>query len=322
MPPDNLLRLLDHDDGEVQQLGASILESLTGLERWPLTAWLRLLDTRNPEALSTICDVMAKYVSADRLDTQQCVTLACAAATPVARLGLSFLKSLPIANQPEAQAREDVQAIVGLAAARCTAIGREIAAFALGILGAAETYSVDRVSPFFDSLNLEVRAGAWMWLTPERPAYNDPALWSRLLETPFDDIRLRLVDVLEIRGRSNGTNGRQKHSKSEGNGKAIPPALKAGDLTPVWTAVLLGIHRGGRHKLKALRQIAQALADQPDRAEELLPVLKVAARSVRPTEMRAGLAAMVTAVERRPELMTALKQYLPELEIAPQEAAR
>ena len=94
-------------------------------------------------------------------------------------------------------------------------------------------------------------AGPWEWLTPASPGYDDAALWSRLLETPYDDVRLRLVEELNKRTR-----------KTEG-----PTALKRQDLSMVWTTVLLGVHRGGRAKLKALRQISEAIAEHPDRAE-------------------------------------------------------
>ncbi len=46
-----------------------------------------------------------------------------------------------------------------------------------------------------------------------------------------------------------------------------------------------------------------------------MPVLGVAIRSVRPPEARHGLAAVVTAVERIPELARDVGQYLPELQL-------
>src|SRR5690242_12830918 len=112
---------------------------------------------------------------------------------------------------------------------------------------------MEDVSPFFDSLNAQVRRGAWDWLTLQSPGYDDAELWSRLLETPYDDLRLRLV--AELNKRTRHTDG--------------PPALRRQDLSTVWTTVLLGVHRGGRAKLTALRQISRAIAEQPDRAERL-----------------------------------------------------
>jgi hypothetical protein len=292
---EQLLALLDHASEEVQQFAAGLLETLTGLDSWPISTWLRLLETRAVTALATMCDAMRQRVRPERLSLEQCVTLACARATPVARLGLSWLRDRPVTGQ------EDRTTIGRLAEVQCEAVGAEAATYSLSILGTSPTYRTEAVSPFFDSLNPQVRRGAWEWLTPQTQAYGDAALWSRLLETPYDDLRLRLVEELHRRTRQN----------------AGPPALERHDLSMVWTTVLLGVHRGGRAKLTALRQISQAIAAEPDRAERLVPVLAVAIRSVRPPEARAGLSAILSAVAARPELETTLAQCIPELQLTP-----
>jgi len=225
------------------------------------------------------------------------VELACARATPVARMGLSWLAARPIVQDAERAV------LARLAALQCDAVGVEAAQFALGVLGVPPHYQTDAVSPFFDSLNAEVRRGAWTWLRPDSPGYDDAALWSRLLETPYEDVRLRLVNALTARTRES----------------KVSTALKTRDLSQVWTSVLLGVHRGGRTKLIALRQISQAIAAEPDRAERLIPVLTVAIRSVRPPEARAGLSAILSAVAVRPELEALLASHLPELRLLPAE---
>jgi hypothetical protein len=289
-----LLALLDHDDDEVQQFGAGLLATLPGADSWPITTWLQLLQTRSVTALATICAAMNERVAPGRLTLEQCVALACARATPVARLGLSWLRGRPVTGS------EDRATIARLAEAQCEAVGTEIAEYALSILGRAQAYRMEDVCPFFDSLSAPVRRGAWDWLTPASPGYDDAALWSRMLETPYDDVRLRLVEELNKRTRD-----------SDG-----PRALKRQDLEMVWTTVLLGVHRGGRPKLKALRQISEAISSEPDRAERLLPVLAVAIRSVRPPEARAGLSAILSAVAARPELEPLLERWIPELRLA------
>ena len=70
------------------------------------------------------------------------------------------------------------------------------------------------------------------------------------------------------------------------------------------------------------RQISDALRNHPENAELLLPVLAVAIRSVRSPEARAGLAAVVAAVEARPELESLIGRVLPELELMPGGAAK
>jgi hypothetical protein len=289
----HLLTLLDHANDEVQQFGASLLETLSGVDSWPITTWLKLLETRSVTALATICEAMNRRVTPERLSLEQCVALACARATPVARLGLSWLSSRPVTG---AQDRAPISRLAGV---QCEAVGAEATRYALSILGSPRAYSMEDVSPFFDSLNAQVRRGAWDWLTPLSPGYDDAALWSRLLESPYDDVRLRLVEELSKRTRES----------------AGPTALIRQDLSTVWTTVLLGVHRGGRAKLKALRQISAAIAEHPDRAERLVPVLAVAIRSVRLPESRAGLSAILSAVSARPDLEPTLTRCIPELRL-------
>jgi hypothetical protein len=169
------------------------------------------------------------------------------------------------------------------------------------MLGRPDVYQTTHVMPFFDARNAEVRRGAWTWLVPDSAGYEDPALWSGLVESPYDDVKLRLIDELNRR-------------TLEQSGTAL---LKPDDLAPVWTAVLLNVHRGNRAKLKALRQISEAIAARPEQAERLVPVLAVAIRSVRPPEVRAGLSAILSAVAVRPELEATLAQWIPELRLTP-----
>jgi hypothetical protein len=180
---------------------------------------------------------------------------------------------------------------------RCEAIGYEAAAWALPLVGADGVYDRDLVTRFFDSLCPTVRAGAWEWLQESTPGWDDPVLWARLLETPFDDLRLRLIDRLESRSKF--------------------PRPSADELGSVWCTVLAGVHRGGRQKPKAVRQVARAIEDDPGRADDLLPVLALATRSIRAPEMREALAAVVSLVESRPDLREAVEREFPELKFVP-----
>ena len=289
---DQLLELLDHHDGDVQQFGASLLDSLSGIDLWTVSTWLRLLETRNLNALAVICNAMTSRVRSDRLTTEQCVELACARVTPIAKMGLSWLCERTIGVN-------ELPTLGRLAVAQCEAVGAEIANYAFERIGTKAAYQTDVAVNFFDSLNPEVRRGAWQWLTPDSPGYQDADLWSRLFESPDDETRIRLVESL--RQRADGLVG--------------PRALARRDLSPLWTSVLLGVHRGGRAKIQALRQISQAIAERPERAESLLPVLAVAIRSVRPAEARVGLSAILSAVAKRPEIEPLLAKGLPELRL-------
>jgi hypothetical protein len=186
-----------------------------------------------------------------------------------------------------------------LARAACEAVGEDLALFGLSVVASADAYRTESAIPFFDSLNPAVRRGAFAWLTPASPGYHDPALWSRLTETPYDDIRIRLVHALDERVKESQRFAAASHA----------------EMHAVWTAVLLNVHRGNRAKLRALRQISHAIAAHPDGAEALLPVFAVAIRSVRPAEARAGLSAVLAAVAIRPELEPLLARHVPELKL-------
>lgn len=287
---EDLLALLDHADEAVQQFGAGLFDAREDNARLPMDTWLRLLGTRNLTALVTLCAAFERHVSGERLSLAQGVALATAKPVPVARLGFKLLRARAITPA-------ELPALGALADARCEAVAAELATWALGLVGAKEYYSLEAVSRFFDSVHAPTREAAWAWLIAGSTGYDDAVLWSRLAETPFDDLKLKLVDHLALRLET--------------------PALSADQLSPVWCAVLLGVHRGGRQKLKAVREIAEAIAKEPESAGRLLPVLAVAVRSVRGPEMRAGLASVMSLLARRPELAEAVRARLPELVFQP-----
>jgi hypothetical protein len=297
LEPSMLLPLLDHGDEVVQQLGADLLERAAGLEKLGIDDWLRLLQTRNVAALETIARVMRRHVVPERLTLPQAVELASAAPVPVARLGLELLRQKPV------RTAEDREQLARVADARSAGLSAEIASWALGVLGADDVYLVDNVVRFFDALLEPTRHAAWTWLDSSgnsKPrAHEDPALWSRLIETPYDDLRMHLVDSLKRR--------------------ATLPGVSSDKLGPaLWAPVLLGIQGGGRAKLSALLQVSRAVARDPQNASSLLPVLAVAVRSVRFPEARHGLAAVVRALDVHPQLADAVKRHFPELELGEQ----
>jgi hypothetical protein len=289
---DDFLALLNHRDERVQEFGAQLFTSQPGLDRLPVTTWLQLLRTENLTVLATLVAVFSRHVTPERLTLGQTLDLACAKPVSLARIGLTMLQARTLSAA-------EIPTLTRLGEAQCSATAAELTRLALAHLGTSERYKAEWVTPFFDSRIREVRDAAWSWLVSPSAGYNDPVLWSRLSETPFDDLRLTFIDHLAVRERSQNLNTDQ--------------------LAPIWCAVLLGVHRGGRQKLKAVRQIANAVIDKPSDAARLLPVLVVAVRSVRGPEMRAGLAAVLSVVDRCPGLTSTVHTLLPELQFSTSE---
>jgi hypothetical protein len=296
--PVQLFALLESSDEEIQQFAAGLLKNLAGLEKLPLADWLRLLETKNELALEILVEALREKVSPQRFSLEQLVELATRRPAAVARLGLDFLQSRPF------DVPGDLDLAARLSQARSPALAGAVARYGLGLVAGPAVYSVDRVCAFFDALQPEVRAAAWEIMTPGTTAWEDAALWARLMESPYDDVRLKLVDMLEER----------KNTPRPPVGFAGPTAAA---LAEVWTAVLLGVHRGGRQKVRALRQISRELLAHAQHADTLLPIMAVAIRSVRPAEARVGLAAVVGVLARRPELASPVRRLLPEMELLP-----
>lgn len=290
---ETILELIDHDDEDVQNFAAHALQSVRGLETTPLTVWLRLIETGSPAALDVVCDVMRRHVTPDRLSLDQMLDIATARPTPVARMGLEFLKARAF------ESPEDRGALSRLAHANCSTLADELTTFALSFFQTPQTYDREIVSEFFDSILAEIRESAWNTMNPESPAYHDPILWFRLLETPFDDVRLKIVDALKRRAPVSAPDSHELHS--------------------LWWSVLLGVHRGGRQKLTAIGQIAGYVIERPERADDLLPMLGAMVRSVRGPEQRAGLSALVNVVDAHPSLTDTVQTMAPELILAPEE---
>jgi len=293
--PQTLLRLIDHTDADVAAFAAELLNNASTVSSFPMTTWMGLLATRNPAVVATICQAFQKHVSFDRVTLGQAVELTIRPAVPVATLGLEILGGKTI------RADADHGELAKLSLAECAVLGNQIAQFALSRLNVPGVYSVDEVVAFFDSRLKSLRQGAFSALVEQSPADTDPAFWAKLFESPYDDVRTELVNRLKKR--------------------ANLPGASAESTASLWQTVLLNIHRGGRAKLSALRQISDRIVREPQSAKTLLPVLIIAIRSVRPPEARHGLAAIVSAVECVPSLVDEVKRQLPELQLDPVGAA-
>ncbi|MBK8256334.1 MAG: hypothetical protein IPK82_27155 [Polyangiaceae bacterium] len=288
--PLRLRALLLSPHEEVQNFAANLLKNARDIHLLPVADWLDLLKVESPTALETVCELVKKHVSPGRLTLAECVALGCQRPAPVAELGLAWARSKKLSTEA------DLVTLLAFSKAECAKVRAEAATFVKDVLQKSLATRPEHVRDFLDSRYSDVRGAAFDLMTHD-PRFRDAALlWSALAESPYDDVRTFLLRHVQTRGE-----------------KAHP-----GSLTAVWSTVLLGIARGSRTKRRALGQVAHEVASHPEKADELLPLLGVALRSVRPPERRAAVSAVAQAAANSPALTAAITRRLPEIIIKPE----
>jgi hypothetical protein len=298
LTPEELFAWLTHPDPPVVGAAAEVLRDLPDLASLGVDRLLGLLDAPNPETVEVLCGLLAR-LAPERVSFERAARLAARRPLPVARLGLSWLKAKPPAGA------DDYRALLGLVEAEAEPLRPEIVRWVRGVLSAVPDFPVDWVLELLDSRHADVRAEGWQWLLAEPRAAEDVGVWQKLLESPYDDVRLQLVAVLE------GLLADQPAPRLDGG--ALDPEL----MRLLWATVLLNAHRGGRSKPLVVGQVVRRLLRRPGEAPDLLPLLAVALRSVRGPEWRAGLAGLVQAVQQSPGLRPQVERAFPELKFGP-----
>jgi len=293
---DVLLELLQSTEPEIVALAARALENRPGLEGISAERWLRLFETAPPTALDAVCALVRRRVQSANLTLEQNVSLACRRPLPVARLGFDWLRDRPIGET-------ELPALLRLTDAEAATLRPEIVRWVRGMLSRAAGLQTGWALEYLDSRHEDVRGEGWAWLVEDTRVNNDVQLWQRLFESPYDDIRMKLIAYLE---------NRYAH-RSPALPQAVP--LDPEHVRFLWATVLLNIQRGNRTKPLVVGQIVRRLTEHPEDAASLFPILKVALRSVRGPEWRSGLAGVVQLVERQPQLEKLLQESFPELEL-------
>jgi hypothetical protein len=291
-----LLELLQSTEPEIVALAARALENRPGLESISAERWLRLLETALPTALDAVCSLVRTRLQPTSVTLEQNVRLACRRSLPVARLGFDWL-------QRRVLDENDGPLLLRLAEAEAESLRPELVRWARTVVSRAAAFSAQWVLEYLDSRHADVRAEGWAWLAEDPRVHNDVQIWQRLFESPYDDVRLKLIAYLENRfARRTPALPRQVPLDSE-------------HLRLLWATVLLNIQRGNRTKPVVVGQIVRRLIERSDDAARLLPILKVALRSIRGPEWRTGLAGLVQLVERQPQLEKLVQESFPELQL-------
>ncbi|MBV9125574.1 MAG: hypothetical protein JO112_19670, partial [Planctomycetes bacterium] len=280
-----LLKLADHSDPDLSALGFDLLEKAPDLNTVPVEEWLTRLGGDDLEKLRRLSALLARRLDPERVAVTDALRLAGYRSRPVAELGLSLLKrrTWSVADAP---------LLLPLVQAENESVRPELMRWLRDTLAGFGPARPEWVLEFLDSKHADVRAVGWECLS-ESPLRDDPAVWHRLFESPYDDVRGPLVAELARRA-----------------GGADPDTVRL-----LWATVLLNIARSGRHKPGVIAQVVARLAEHPAEADRLLALLAVAVRSLRGPEFRAGLTGVVHLAETNADLVPAIRQRFPELQM-------
>ncbi len=303
---DFVLKLVRHKDPTIHTLGAELLPGSVAHTDLSLEAWLQLLPEDNPALAAQLCELIGERFNGGDVPIAQAIGLTLQRDPSIANLGLKFLQKSELARTTGS---EHLSQLASLAEAQCDAVIPRIVRFALvGIARISETavnasthdatrQIRDAVLAFFEAPRQAVRAAAIEWLEAhaEHPLIrNDGEFWQRVLETPFDELRLRLVSIVDQVAVSAEVQSSQRAA---------------------WRQVLINIHRGSRLKPFVIDRLRDAVAARPQSADVDLRALALAARSIRAPERRQALAALVQLYALQPEVRAAIDRELPELKI-------
>jgi hypothetical protein len=288
LPFTEVRRLLSATWPDVRVFGCTIFANHPQTPQLTLDDWYALLSAADTDVLQRICDAMHRHVHQSRLTPAAVVRLACHRSPIVCRLALPWF-SLVSWNDDAAQSALD-----GMSGVTCVTLAEELGRRYLALRLGEQRHAADSVLRCLDHRLEGMRSAGMAWVDRHETAQGDELLWTRLAETPYDDVRAWMVRALErFAGKAHVAATQEHH---------------------LWASVLLGIHRGGREKLSAVRQLTGALRAGRD-ADTLLAILAIALRSLRRTEQAAALSAVVQAVVAYPTLLPVVRQRLPELDL-------
>ena len=245
-PVETLLKLADHADPELSAFGFSLLESANDLSEVPISEWLRRLEGDDLDRLTRLSDLLQRRLDASRISNDDALRLAMNQSRPVAALGLQMLRGKTFTT-------DDRPTLLKLVQAECATIRSELMVWLRQTLESFGPIESGTLMEFLDSKHADVRQVGWDWLN-ESPLKDDSTIWHKLIESPYEDMRILLTERLST----------------------ITAGANAATLRQLWAVVLLSIQRGGRQKPGVVAQIVERAERHPDEAGKLLPLLAIA----------------------------------------------
>jgi hypothetical protein len=288
--------LLESPYEEAQALGVERLKTASGGERLSIADWLRLLQIPSLSVVSAVCDAIRIFAKPDPLTLAELVDLALSKVAPIAELGIGWIEKrvAPNTHRPLI----DEPALLELLRLRNADV-EPVRRRALDLLTSALTCEgspakMEHVRDLIDARHADSRE-VGLELVVTTPRYrDDPRLLLALIESPWPDVRTFAV-------------------REAGSWLSRPDAEAA--IGKLWATVILSVHSSARAKLTALRHIADAIARDPRRTSELLPLLVIALSSVRGPERIGGLASLARVAAKSEDLRAVLATALPELQL-------
>lgn len=277
--------LLFADNDEARLLGMELLSAARDLEKLSVEDWLELLGARDLDVLAAVCGSAERHVSHRQLTLRQCVDLAISAAAPLAALGLLWAKG---------QRAEDDAALLELlrlTKAQVPAVRADGARHLAELLLSAPTVRAEYVRELVDSAHVEVRAEGLRCLAARFA--EDAELWFALSESPYPDV---MQFIAEHARRFHDVGSAQR-------------------LHGMFARVMLAFSGRAVDKRRVAQDIAARLAERPEEAARLLPLLGTTLRSIHPAERAVALGTLARAAVRHDALRAAIQSRFPELQL-------
>jgi hypothetical protein len=298
LPLEKVVAWLGHPSSEMVTLAVDLLKKDNRLAGVPVDRQLELLDKATPQTLDMLAELIAATLKPAQVSIRQAVHLAKQRQTALATLGFNLLRGKTPATP------DDCSALLELADTEAAKQRQEMVRWARGVLAKSPHFKTEWVLELLDSRHEEVREEGWAWLESDPRVSQDVRVWQRLVESPYDDVRLKLVEHL------------QAQRAPAAAGAVVQAPLEPEVERYLWASVLLNVARGSRTKPAVIAQVVGRLQRLPQEAEQLLPLLSVALRSLRGPEFRAGLVGVVQFARRHPDAGPLVGRMFPELKLA------
>jgi hypothetical protein len=291
---EELLQLLEEEEPAVAALAFGSIRRHPQLQSLSVKHWISILQRTSHGNLADLIEIFRDSKDVTTIEFLDAIMLAKCPPYPLAHLGTTVLET------KSCDSAEVCAAWLSLANANCETIRPQLVELIRRKVGPTSWFDSHTVLALMDSKFSDVRDKAWEWFAAEPRIANDYALWGKILETPYDDIKVRMLIHLQKYEPAHVRVERHEH---------VTPGL----LRSLWAATLLNTQRSSRYKPMALSQIVQRLESHRDEWDEWFPLLCVSIRSSRVAEWRTGMVGLVRLLRDRPELRERVQKEFPQL---------